>query len=165
MQNRIFIFGGTGSGKTTFARNLSKKLKIPFYTTDDMVYKNLGKEKYTEKQKCENLKKVAKKRKWIIEGVHAGEWIIPAFKRSDLVIVLDVMRFTMFKRVIKRYFLEKKEHYASLRNLAQMLYWTQVYYTSKGNGKIHKNLINDYKKKFIKLKNKKEITKFLKSLD
>ena len=50
---RLIIFGGTGSGKTTLAKHLSKKLKIPYYTTDQMVYKHPKsyKEKYSQKEK------------------------------------------------------------------------------------------------------------------
>ena len=37
--NRVFIFEGTGSAKTTLAKKISVMLKTPFYTTDNFVYR------------------------------------------------------------------------------------------------------------------------------
>jgi shikimate kinase len=37
--NKIHIIGSVRSGKTTLARTLSSKLKIPFYELDNVVWK------------------------------------------------------------------------------------------------------------------------------
>jgi adenylate kinase family enzyme len=37
--NKIHIIGSVGSGKTTLARNLSRKYSIPYYELDNVVWK------------------------------------------------------------------------------------------------------------------------------
>ena len=36
---KILILGDAGRGKTTFAEKLSKKISIPYYSTDDFFWK------------------------------------------------------------------------------------------------------------------------------
>jgi len=159
MFKRIIIFGGTGSGKTTLARALSSKTGIPYYTTDYMVYKQIGKQKYSEKERDKILKAIIQKQKWIIEGVHAREWILPAVSKAEFVILIDLNKLTLFKRVTLRYFREKKVHYQNLRDLFKMIYWANIY--KKDSLILHKNHIDYFKKKHIILKSIKEVTKFL----
>jgi adenylate kinase family enzyme len=159
MYKRIFIFGGTGSGKTTLAKRLSKLSKIPYYTTDDMVYKIDWGHKRTEKEKKEILKQTAKKTKWIIEGVHGQTWLNPAVKRAEFIILLDIKLSTLLTRVTKRYFREEKQHYSGLKSLIKMLYWSYIY--RKDAYLQHKEHIRKNKKSHIVLKNNKEIEEFL----
>ena len=74
-KNRIWIFGGTSSGKTTLAKRISSSLKLPYYSTDFMKYsKNFGK-KFSEKTKTRKIKELSKKKKWVCEGTNFGEWV------------------------------------------------------------------------------------------
>ncbi len=156
--NRIYIFGGTGSGKTTLAKKISKKLNIPTYTTDDFVYKKRWTEKYSEEEKEENLIKTSKKSKWIIEGVHMGDWTIPALKKADIVIFLNIRRLTMLKRFILRKIKRKNKEKSKIKFLIKVIFWL-MFYQSRYYKK-HKKINN----KFITLRNKKEIKKFLQEL-
>ena len=159
MYKRILVFGGTGSGKTTLARKLSRSLKIPCYSTDQMVYKKLGRVKYPEKERIEKLKQTAKKTKWIIEGVQGDDWLIPAVKRADFIIILDFRKLTLFKRVIKRYFQRKKRYYDSPKDLARMIYFASLY--KRGSYLEHKEYIRKNKKDHIILKNNEKVEEFL----
>lgn len=162
MYKKIIIFGATGSGKTTLAKQISEILKIPYYSTDDMVYKKVGREKYTQKEIKTNLLNVVRKEKWIIEGVHADKWLIPAMKKVEIVIVLKISKPILYKRVLTRYLLNKKKHYDNIRSLFKMLNWAHIY--NKNNYVSHINLINLHKVKAAHLKNKKEIGAFISSL-
>jgi shikimate kinase len=42
MHQKVFIVGFMGSGKTTLARQISDKLSMPFYDTDQMIEKATG---------------------------------------------------------------------------------------------------------------------------
>lgn len=159
MVKRVVIFGGTGSGKSTLAQQLSKITKIPHYSTDNFVYQRKGREKYTESQQEKNLIRVANKNKWIIEGVHGGEWVIPAVERAELIIILDIGRLTLYKRVIRRYFSREKKHYENLKDLWKMLYWAHIY--KNDNYLRHSKFITDFKKEYLILRNKEEIRNFL----
>ncbi len=43
MENRIFLFGMPGSGKTTLGKKLSNQLDLPFFDLDDIIVKSSGK--------------------------------------------------------------------------------------------------------------------------
>ena len=122
----------------------------------------MGKLKYSNIQLNRNLIKIVKKRKWIIEGVHADEWILPAVRKADFIILLKVKRFTLYKRVIRRYFKKEKEHYESPKSLIKMLYWAHIY--KRVNYLKHIAFIKDFDKKFTLLKDEKEVEQFLKEI-
>ena len=163
--NRIYLFGGTASGKTTLAKKISEITKIPFYTTDEFVYKKDWTNKYSDSRRDAMLKKAANKKKWIIEGVHRGDWIFPAFKKADFVIILDLPRKVLLKRVISRYIkrkiqnAEKKENW---KDTFLLLKYAYIY--KKDNLVYHKQFIQDYKKDYVILKNQSEINNFLKKI-
>lgn len=163
MREKIFVFGATGSGKTTFAKELSKKLNIPFYTTDKLIYKGKSwDKKYTEKQRDKKLLDIAKKKKWIIEGVHRGDWILPAFRKANFVIILSLPRYILLKRTIFRYIKRKikiDKEKDDFKGTLLSLKYAWIY--KNGNFVHHKNMVKKYKKDCIILKNKREIKNFL----
>ncbi|MCR4327449.1 MAG: AAA family ATPase [Nanoarchaeota archaeon] len=144
---KIFIFGLMGSGKTTLAKIISNYFKIPYYTTDNFVYiRNSEKRRSIEESK-KIIKKISDKEKWIIEGAHNREWVKDTVKKADLVIFLNPSKIVMAKRII----LNRKNKF---RLLYGILRWGPKTY-------------RDYKKivkKFVELKNKKEINNFLKKI-
>ena len=163
MYNRIFIVGGTGSGKTTLAKQLSKILRIHYYSTDDFIYKKKWETKYSEKERDNKVKAFANKEKWIIEGVHGGEWMSPLFKKAELVIILLINKLVLFKRITKRSIKRRRSNTPdSIRDTIKLLYWAHIY--KKDKFLVHKQMIGDYKKRFIVLRSNKEIKNFLNSL-
>jgi len=163
--NRIFIFGGTGSGKTTLARKISKKLEVPHYTTDHFIYKKNWTDKYTEKERDKKLKSVAVKKKWIMEGVHRGEWIYPAFKKATFVIILAIPRYKLFKRVILREirsFLKKEKTKSKMKDFFLLLKYAYIY--KNDNFIHHQRLVKEYKKEFVILRNNKQINYLLEEI-
>ena len=99
---KIFIFGLTASGKTTLAKKLSRKLKIKYYSTDNLVYRRKWSEKYTSEESSKNLQKILKNPKWIIEGVHCFGFIALAIESADKIILLNPPKKIMRKRALKR---------------------------------------------------------------
>ncbi|MNR10461.1 topology modulation protein [compost metagenome] len=67
---KIHIIGSVGSGKTTFARNLSHKLNIPHYELDNVVWKRAYPRdiKRTEEERDGLLRTIINSSSWIIEG-------------------------------------------------------------------------------------------------
>ncbi len=159
---RIWIFGGIASGKTTLAKEISKILKIDYYTTDDIAYKDNKGIKFNEKERDAKLKKIAKRNEWVIEGTHKRKWILPAFKKTDLVILLQFPRIILIKRIILRYIKRKRKN-KEIKKFWKMIKFSIFDY--KTDLMIWKRLAKKFKKEFIILKNNKETKEFLKKLN
>tara|TARA_Y100000034_G_C6791091_1_gene354200 strand:+ start:79 stop:570 length:492 start_codon:yes stop_codon:yes gene_type:complete len=158
---RIWIFGGTASGKTTFTEKLSKKLKIPHYNTDFMKYNKTFTKKYSRKIKERKIIELSRKKKWLCEGTNFGEWVWPALKKSELVIILKTNPFLRMKRLLKREIKDRKRKLKLKKKLSLtyhvFLYNLNQYYS-------HKKTAKKFKKPIIVLKNDKQIKQFLKDL-
>jgi adenylate kinase family enzyme len=159
--NRIWIFGGTASGKTTLATKIAKKLKLRHYTTDFMKYNKDFTKKFPEGTKERKIKELAKKKRWICEGTNNGEWVWPAFKKSDFVIVLKPSSFIRARRLFNREINERNRKLGIKKSL-HLLY---VVFAYNFRGYMHhKNLIKRFNKKFTVLRNDRQINKFLEEL-
>ena len=159
--NRIWIFGGTASGKTTFANKLSRQLKLKHYTTDFMKYNKDFTKKFSEGTKERKIKELARKKGWICEGTNNSEWVWPAFRMADFVIILKPSPFIRARRLLNREINERKRK-LGIKKIFYLLYVVFSYYL-KGY-RHHKNLANKFNKHFIVLRNEKEINKFLEEL-
>jgi len=155
---KIYILGGTGSGKTTLAEKLSNILKIKHYSTDNFVYKKKWSISYSKEQKEKNIEKITKNKKWIIEGVHADTWCIPTIKKADLIIFIDKHRFSLFSGVLKRELKLIGYKKDTIKSLPKLLYYAYIY--KKGHRHKHKNSLKQARE-FIILKNNKEINQFV----
>lgn len=161
--NKILIIGSVGSGKTTLAKKLSELKKIKYYTMGELVYKKYPTEKFTLKETNKKLKDILNNNKWIIEGVYFTDWILPAYKSSDFVIILDLNKLKLSNQVIKRAISNSfKGDYNSLKTLKRQFKFIFSY--SKKNSENHKNIVSQFKKPHIIFKNNKQINNFLKSL-
>ena len=98
---KIAIFGCPGSGKSTFATKLSKKLNIPVYHLDKYFFKQnwqeVGLEIFMGQQK-----NILSTEQWIVEGCSMRSLEL-RFQAADLLICLDIPRRTCLWRVIKRW--------------------------------------------------------------
>lgn len=100
MMKKIAIIGSGGAGKSTFARQLSDKLKIEVYHLDAILWKPywVGTSKHEQKQIQHDL---VAKYSWIIDGNYGGTLDI-RLNAADTVIFLDIHRVICIYRAIKR---------------------------------------------------------------
>lgn len=97
---KIAIIGNAGSGKSTFATNLHKKLQIPLYHLDQYYWKpdwqRIAGEEF---EKIHH--KLCDQNNWIIDGV--GKKVMNyRFEKADIIIFLDISPLKCLWRVIKR---------------------------------------------------------------
>ena len=107
MQNfgqRISVVGTTGSGKTTVAREISSRLKLPFIELDALYWD----ENWTgvsEPVFQERVISVTKAEHWVIDGNYSRIRSL-VWERADTVVCLDYsfwrMFWQLFRRTIKR---------------------------------------------------------------
>jgi adenylate kinase family enzyme len=158
---KIYIIGGQGSGKSFLAGKLGEKLNISHQDLDRVVYK--GKNflvKWSLEKRKERLKKALSKKQWILEGAYTSEWINPIIKKADLILILDINSLIARKRVIARYV--KREEKDRFKDLLFLLKSAKNYRKEKVP-KIVK-LAKKYKKRYLRLTSKKQVSDFVKSL-
>ena len=106
--SKILIIGGIGSGKTTLARKLSKKLNIESHELDDIFYKRRDIHRRRDsKTRSKKLTSILRRRKWIIEGFYSQSWTHPIYKQADVIIILNIKPITSKYRLIKRFITRK----------------------------------------------------------
>lgn len=99
---RIMIFGRPGSGKTTFALALGKRLHLPVFHLDKYAWQaNWVERPYSEFMQEQN--KLVAHKKWIIDGNHP--WSFETrYSKADIAIYFDYPRWICLWRLLKRYF-------------------------------------------------------------
>ncbi len=97
---KIAIIGNGGSGKTTLALTLHKKLNIPLHHLDQYQWKP-GWQR-TDRTELEIIhKELCDRDSWIIEGL-AIRLFPYRFQKADLIIFLNIPIYICLWRVIKR---------------------------------------------------------------
>lgn len=105
MVNRIHILGASGSGTTTLANKLSKKLGYEHFDTDDFFWIKTDppyQRKTPVEQRIEQMSKcLGRSERWILSGSLCGwgDVFIPYF---DLVIFLWIPEEVRMKRLLER---------------------------------------------------------------
>ena len=165
--NKILIVGGIGSGKTTLARKLTKILNIKNYELDNIAYKRRDVyEKYKPKERDKKLKSVLKRKKWIMEGFYDRSWVYTAYKKADIVVILNIKLSISKRRVITR-FLKRKLSFKKSKKINKKfkLMLQLLRHIDKYPGKYFKKqreIVKKFKKEHVILKSNKEIKEFIK---
>ncbi|MBU3940664.1 MAG: hypothetical protein KKH88_01920 [Nanoarchaeota archaeon] len=147
---KIHICGIYGCGKSTLAKILSKKLDISCYLLDDIKYKV----KYTEirsvEEGIEKVRDICKNSSWITEGIWTN-YAKEAFKKSDIIIFMQTPKIICCFRILKRFFLRKKEKGDTLIGALKLIKKVYKYHSKDEtvSEKAHKEIINKYKKTTI----------------
>ncbi len=86
--NRILIIGNSGSGKTTFAKSLSRKFDLPLVHLDKLFW--IGEWQHISRDKFDLLlQNELEKDKWIIDG-DFSRTLLHRLKYADTVIYFDL---------------------------------------------------------------------------
>lgn len=165
--HKILIIGDAGRGKSTLAFKLSKKLGIPFYSTDDYLYEM----KFTvfkEKQKgLAEISKIYNSEKWIVEGT-TRYLLHPGMESADIIIHLKYENFfSQIFNLLKRHFLRKdKSLWQTLLLMRHVVY--KRFQTKSSRLKMGQMTISEHialhKHKSVTLTSFKEIDDFIDSV-
>jgi len=97
---RILIYGVTGAGKTTLARNLSERTGIPWHSVDDLAW-NPGWEQVLLEQQIERIIEITNGDSWILDTAYA-KWVDIPLARVQLIVGLDYPRWLSLGRLTNR---------------------------------------------------------------
>jgi adenylate kinase family enzyme len=98
--HRILVYGATGSGKSTMARELSELTGIPWTSVDDVCWRP-GWVPMPLDEQLTHFEALTETDSWILDSAYGG-WRHLAHERADLVVALDLARLTSLTRVIRR---------------------------------------------------------------
>lgn len=158
------IIGGCGCGKTTLAKKLSDKLKLPLIHLDVLYWRdhwrNVSKDEFDEL-----LLQEVTKPKWIIDGNY-GRTIPLRLKYCDTVIYMDYSRvkcvYGVIKRVIKNYGKSRPDMGGYCPEKFDFKFFRSVWYFNKNNRKRYYDMLNNENNvKVIILKSRKQVIEFL----
>ncbi|MCK9273109.1 hypothetical protein M0P65_06195 [Candidatus Gracilibacteria bacterium] len=147
---KIYIFGKSGSGKTTIGKELSNVLKIDFFELDKMFWdfkKDISISNKVERANIIN--NLLKNNNWIIEGLYRQDWLDKVISDSDYIFYINrndlIIDIQIIKRFIKRIVgLEKSERKSSFKLIYEFL-------KDNHSGRFEKNHLKEFNSRLIKL--------------
>lgn len=163
---KIRIIGPCGSGKSTVARELSRRLHVPCYEIDNLIWDRSGVEvRYPEEVRNRMFREIIQSEDWILEGVQHG-WTMESFREADWVVVLHPHVLVRDYRIIRRFIrsrtgLEQWNYKQTFSNLVKMVVqWNHGYDSEKILG-----LTAQFAEKRIVAAEAKEITQWAEGLN
>lgn len=158
---KFALIGLPGSGKSTFASKLGRKLDIPVHHLDRHMFEPDGKKK--DKQEFIEIQKaMLNEEAWVVEGCSFSTFEM-RFAKADVLIYFRLSRLTCFLRLLKRLFNYNK-NFGGLRAIT----WEILKYTwnfDKDKGAKIEELRQKYPQtKFLTFRHQKDADSYLKSL-
>ncbi len=164
---KIYIVGSVSSGKSTLAKKLSERLKIPCKSLDEVVHIHdksspWGNRKRQVEERDNLFYSVIQQPEWIIEDV-GRPCFEEGLKRADIIVLLEIFTKVRNYRIIKRWIkqrlgIEKCIYNPRFDMLKCMLQWSKDY--DAGKDKL-KERVFQHQEKVITLRNNKDINEFL----
>lgn len=162
---KISIVGPPGSGKSTLAKRLGEFYSLPVHHIDCYFWQ----QNWTMPDKkvfYEQIEKISKGKKWILEGNHKGT-LENRSKKSDLIILLDFDVKFCENSVLERH--NQKERVGlpgflipNNEKLDEILLSIQRWPTRRDEQFLP--ILTKSKAKFITLTNRKQVDEFVESL-
>ncbi|MCM3709462.1 hypothetical protein [Sporosarcina luteola] len=130
---KIFIMGIVASGKTTYAKELSKQMDLPFVELDSVVYHNVAgvRIKRTPEEQVQVIHQMDAKGSWIAEGVFRPSYHL-LLDLADIIIWLDPPLWKRKIRILSRHVrqvigVEECAYRPDFQMLQNMYNWTKQF--------------------------------------
>lgn len=98
--SRVLVYGVTGSGKTTLARQIGERLGLPWHSVDDLTWEPGWVQVPTEVQRT-RIAAICAQKEWVLDTAY-GAWSDIPLATADLVVGLDFPRWTSLGRLLTR---------------------------------------------------------------
>lgn len=159
---KIYIVGIVAGGKTTLAKELSRRLATPWYELDCIVHvdnSDRGRYKRTPEEQVELINSIDKAGNWIIEGTYRKSCHC-LMDMADTIIFLDpplgIRKLRIIKRFIKQQLGLEKCHYKSDIGMLKLMFkWTREFESDRRN---FEGLLQPYNNKVLRLQDNKDLS-------
>lgn len=162
--DRILIIGLNGSGKSTFANRLGKKLNREVTHLDKLYFQAGWKHTQTKEEWREQVKNLISQEKWIIDGHYVStlDIRIPA---ADTIIFFNFNKLLCLYRIVKRVF-NRTQPFDKAEGNKEKIPFTLIGRIILFPKKKMLAMLDPYKntKKVIIFKNDREVEKYLNNL-
>jgi adenylate kinase family enzyme len=105
---RVLIYGVTGSGKTTMARQLAERTGLPWHSVDDLTWEPGWVTVPTDEQR-RRIAAICAGERWILDTAYSA-WIEVVLDRVQLIVALDYPRWLSLRRLVWRTLLRNLDH-------------------------------------------------------
>jgi len=109
---RVLVIGSGGSGKTTFARRLAERTKLPLIHLDALYWRT-GWDPTPAAEWRTKIDELVRRETWIMDGNYGGTMDI-RLAACDTIVFLDVSRLVCLWRVLRRQLQHGGENRAEL---------------------------------------------------
>lgn len=158
--SKIYIIGIVAAGKTTLAKQISKKLNIPCYELDSVVWNKTvhGRYKRTPQEQEVVINGINNSGDWIIEGTYR-ESCQQLFDMADKIVFLDTpllkRKCRIFLRFIKqKLHIEKCNYKSNIKMLKLMYKWTNDFERNRDG---FEKMLSKYEDKVVIVKHTKRL--------
>lgn len=108
MPDRIFLYGVTGSGKTTLAAEIAARTGLPWHSVDDLTWQPGWIPVPVEEQR-RRFETICADERWILDTAYSS-WLDVPLSRVQLIVALDYPRWVSLRRLLRRTLLRVVDH-------------------------------------------------------
>jgi adenylate kinase family enzyme len=105
---RVLIYGVTGSGKTTLARQLAERTGLPWHCVDDLTWEP-GWVMVAPDEQRRRIAAICAGEQWILDSGYSS-WLDLVLPRADLIVALDYARWRSLARLARRTLMRAIDH-------------------------------------------------------
>ena len=100
MADRVLVYGVTGSGKTTLARQIAERTGLPWHSVDELTW-NPGWVEVPGDEQRRRIVAICAQDRWVLDTAY-GKWLDVPLARVQLIVALDYPRWLSLSRLIRR---------------------------------------------------------------
>jgi adenylate kinase family enzyme len=104
----VLIYGVTGSGKTTLARQVADLTGLPWHSVDDLTWEP-GWVTVAPEEQRHRIAAICAGEQWILDTAY-GQWVDVVLPRTELIVGLDYPRWRSLSRLVRRTLMRAIDH-------------------------------------------------------